>query len=62
MIGYLVTDAAMELSREILGIIAPCLRQEDQREAFAEIYEACKAALIRYEQQSDRAHKRANPR
>jgi hypothetical protein len=58
MIGYLVSDTAMELAGTVLAIIAPCLREEEQREAFAEIYEACKKALVRYETKADRANKR----
>jgi hypothetical protein len=61
MIGYLVTDTAMELARAVLAIIAPCLREEEQREAFAEIYEAVKSALLKYEERAGRAHKRVNP-
>jgi len=61
MIHYLVTDTAMELSRVIVGIFAPCLREEEQQVALSEVYEAVKAALLKYEERADRAHKRVNP-
>ncbi len=57
-IGHLATSAAMDLAASIIGIFAPCLREEEQRAAFDEVYDACKAALVRYTEQLERANSR----
>ena len=43
-------EAARTLSYELVGIIASCLRQEEQHEALREFYESIRAWLDRYEE------------
>ncbi len=51
----------MALAKAILDIVAPCLREEEQKEAFGMFYEACKAALMHYEERADRMLHRLRP-
>lgn len=39
----------MKLGREALAIVAPCLREEEQREAFQLFVEAALRAIAAYE-------------
>jgi hypothetical protein len=57
----LIHDAAFDLSRKILEVFAPCLREEERRDAFAEIFDRVKAAIERFEVQSDRMARRLHP-
>jgi hypothetical protein len=57
----LIHDAAFALSRGILSVFAPCLREEEQREAFREVYERVKAGIERFEIESDRMAQRLRP-
>lgn len=47
-------DTAFAAARELLGIVAPCLREEERRDAFDEFYRVCKAALEQYEMRMQR--------
>jgi hypothetical protein len=47
-------DAAVGMSRALVEIIAPCLRPEEQQEAFREFYEVIRAGLEAYEAQLER--------
>ncbi len=58
---HLIHDHAMALAKAILDIIAPCLREEEQREAFGQFYEACKAGFMHYEERADRMMRRLRP-
>jgi hypothetical protein len=57
----LIHDHAMALALAILQKVAPCLREEEQREALQLFYDTCRASLIRYEQKAARFHRRINP-
>jgi len=51
----------MALAKVILEMIAPCLRPEEQREAFRMIYESTIATLSSYEKLADRMRRRVKP-
>jgi hypothetical protein len=57
----LISDHAMAAAKVILEMVSPCLREEEQRDAFRMIYEACKAMLLSYEEKADRMQKRVRP-
>lgn len=42
-------EAARRLAYQLVGIIAPCLRQEEQLEALREFYEAIRVGLDEFE-------------
>lgn len=54
----LANEFLMALSMRALGIIAPALREEEQREAFDEFHSAFKEELLRYEQARERMRAR----
>ena len=41
----LIHDVAVATSKHVLEIVAGCLREEEQLDAFAEIYERVKAGI-----------------
>jgi hypothetical protein len=41
----LIHGVAVATTTHILEIVAPCLREEERRDAFAEIYERVKAGI-----------------
>ena len=43
-------DAARRLAYQLVGIISPCLRQEEQSEALREFYEVIRPWLEEYEE------------
>jgi hypothetical protein len=57
----LIHDVAFATSRSILDVIAGCPRGEEQREAFAEIYERVKAGIKCFELHSSRMESRLRP-
>jgi hypothetical protein len=57
----LIHDVAYATSRHILEVFAGCLREEEQRDAFAEIYERVKAGIECYEVQNRRMERRLEP-
>jgi len=57
----LIHDVAFATSRSILDVFAPCLREEEQREAFAEIYNRVKAGLELYELSNNHMESRLHP-
>lgn len=57
----LVHDHAMQLAGAVLGIVAPCLREEERREAFELVYAGAVQALKRYEVKADRLTRRVRP-
>lgn len=54
-------DHAHALAVAILQMVTPCLREEEQREAFEMFYEAAKASFEHYEMMADRRMKRIKP-
>ena len=54
-------DHAFALATAILEIVSPCLREEEQREAFNMFYEAAKSSLEHYEMMADRRMRRIKP-
>ncbi len=57
----LIHDVAFATSRHILEVVAPCLREEEQRDAFAEIYDRVKAGLECYDIRQRRLERRLKP-
>lgn len=47
-------DAAFAAARALVEIVAPCLREEERRDAFEEFYRVCVAMIEAYEQQMQR--------
>jgi hypothetical protein len=54
-------DCAWMLSQHILEIFAPCLREEEQADAFAEVYARCRAAFEAFCIQEARMQRRLQP-
>jgi hypothetical protein len=57
----LIHDVAFATSRHILEVFAGCIREEERRDAFAEIYERVKAGIECFELQSNRMESRLRP-
>jgi hypothetical protein len=57
----LIHDVAWETSRHVVELFASLLREKEQREAFAEVYERVKAALEIYQIKADRMAARLRP-
>lgn len=57
----LIHDASWAISQHILDVFAGLLRDEEKRDAFAEIYLRVKAGLECYEVQVDRMRRRLKP-
>jgi hypothetical protein len=57
----LIHDVAFATSRHILEVFACCLREEEQRDAFAEIYERVKAGIECFELRTNRLQSRLRP-
>ncbi len=57
----LTHDVAWTTATHILDVFAPCLREEEQRDAFAEIYVRVKAGLECFEIQAERMQRRLKP-
>ena len=49
----LLNELVLRLARRALGIIAPCLGEEEHRDAFDGFCEAFKVELLMYEQNRD---------
>jgi hypothetical protein len=58
----LANEFLLRLARRALAIIAPCLREEEQRDAFEEFHMAFKEELLRYEEEKDRLQARLRAR
>ena len=50
----LANEFVIRLARRVLAIIAPCLREEEWRDAFDEFHEAFKEEPLRYEEERER--------
>ena len=57
----LIHDVAFATSRHILDVFAGCLREAEQSDAFAEIYERVKAGIECFELRSNRMASRLHP-
>lgn len=57
----LIHDVAWAVTLHIVEFVAPLLSEEEQREAFAQIYERVKAGLECYDIQLERMKKRIRP-
>lgn len=57
----LIHDVAFATSRHILAVFAGCIREDEQRDAFAEIYQQVKAGIELYELSNDRMDRRLHP-
>jgi hypothetical protein len=57
----LIHDVAFATSRRILEVFAGCIREEEQRDAFDEIYERVKAGIECFERQDERIESRLHP-
>ena len=54
----LMNELVLSLARRALGVIAPCLRDEEHNDAFREFFEAFKEELLRYEEKRERMQTR----
>jgi hypothetical protein len=61
MCQRLIHDAAWAAARHLTEVVAPCLRGEEQADAFHELYRIVKAALEAYEIQASREAHRLKP-
>jgi len=57
----LIHDVAWATSQHIVEVFAPCLREEEQPDAFAEVYARLKACLETFEIESNRREQRLHP-
>ena len=57
----LIHDVAFATSRHILEVIAGCLREEERRDAFDEIYDRVKAGIECFDLQNTRMQQRLKP-
>jgi hypothetical protein len=57
----LIHDVAFATSKHILEIFAGCIREEEQHDAFAEIYERVKAGIESFAVQSNRLERLLDP-
>jgi hypothetical protein len=54
----LANEFVIRLARRALAIIAPCLREEEWRDAFDEFHDAFKEEVLRYEEERERMEAR----
>lgn len=54
-------DAAVAMAVALVEIIAPCLREEEHRDAFEEFYRVCHAGIEAYVAQTDRKGRQLLP-
>ncbi len=57
----LVHDVAFATSLHILEVFAGCIREEERRDAFSEIYERVKAGIECFDLQCNRMMQRLHP-
>jgi hypothetical protein len=57
----LIHDVAVATSKQVLAVFAPCLREEEQRGAFEEIYARIKAGIECFEIESTKMMCRLRP-
>ena len=57
----LIHDVTFATSRHILELFAGCIREEDHRDAFSEIYARVKAGIESYDLESNRIMRRLRP-
>jgi hypothetical protein len=54
----LINQAAFLVAKELLGIIAGCIRPDEHRDVVEEFFRQCKSGLESYETQRNRMQKR----
>ncbi len=54
-------DFSWSITSQVVVVFAPLLREEEQREAFAEVYQRVRAGIECYECQADRMVQRLRP-
>ena len=57
----LLNECAMRIAQACLNIVAPCLREEERKEAFAAFFDAVKPLLDEYETRAERMSRRVRP-
>ena len=57
----LTNHVAFEMTLEILDVVAGCLPEEAQHEAFVEVFTRLKAGLEQFEQHTNRFEQRMQP-
>ena len=57
----LIHDVAFVTAQQIVDIFAGCLREEELRDAFDEVYPLVKASLERFQIQENRMERRMRP-
>ena len=58
---HLIHDVSWATSLHILQVFAPLLREEEQRDAFSEVYARVKAGIESYEAMKQREETRLRP-
>ena len=62
MNSWLLThDVAREMAKEIVEVLAGCLREEERHEAFIEVYTRLKAGLEDFQDRTNRMQLRMRP-
>jgi hypothetical protein len=57
----LIDDVAFATSRHVLEVFADCIREEQHRDAFEEIYERVKAGIECFQIEHNRMLRRLDP-
>jgi hypothetical protein len=57
----LINGRAFAMAQELLDLIAPCIREEERRDAFEEFYAICKNGLLALCIEHDRMMQRLKP-
>ena len=57
----LINDLAFAMAQQLLDLVAPCIREEERRDAFEEFYAICKNGLESFCIRHDRMMQRLKP-
>jgi hypothetical protein len=57
----LENNAALDMARKLLAVIAPCLREEEQRDCFDEFFQICLAGIRDFSVEKERMLQRLKP-
>jgi hypothetical protein len=54
-------ECAFMMARTLLGVVQACIRPEEQREAFEELFQVCLSSIEEYDIQRERMLHRLRP-
>lgn len=57
----LENNAALDMARKLLAVIAPCLREEERKDCLDEFVRICLAGLQEFSEQRERMEQRLHP-